>query len=57
MDKRWQGKTVACIASGPSLTAEDCALIEQAGIRRYVFGDLRRGGSGWLAIGFIRNPE
>ena len=32
MDKRWQGKTVACVASGPSLTAEDCTLVEQAGI-------------------------
>jgi len=32
MDKRWEGKTVACIASGPSLTYEDCARVESAGI-------------------------
>lgn len=28
MTKRWQGLTAACIASGPSLTADDCAQIE-----------------------------
>lgn len=28
---RWRGRTVVCIASGPSLTAEDCALIHQSG--------------------------
>lgn len=28
----WQGLTVACIASGPSLTAADCALVEAAGL-------------------------
>lgn len=28
--KRWAGCTVVCIASGPSLTAEDCALVEQS---------------------------
>ena len=32
MDKRWTGRTVACIASGPSLVAEDCALIESAAL-------------------------
>lgn len=32
MDRRWEGKTVVCIASGPSLTAEDCALVEQTGL-------------------------
>ena len=32
MASRWEGKTVACIASGPSLSAEDCALVERAGI-------------------------
>lgn len=25
--KRWKGKTVVCIASGPSLTAEDCESV------------------------------
>lgn len=30
--RRWEGKTVACIASGPSLTLEDCNLIESAKI-------------------------
>jgi hypothetical protein len=29
---RWAGQTVACIASGPSLTPEDCETIRQAGI-------------------------
>lgn len=28
----WQGKTVACIASGPSLTAEDCERVRQSGM-------------------------
>lgn len=28
--KRWTGCTVVCIASGPSLTAEDCAVVERA---------------------------
>lgn len=27
----WSGKTVVCIASGPSLTAEDCELVRQSG--------------------------
>lgn len=30
--KRWTGCTVVCIASGPSLTAEDCAVVERAGL-------------------------
>ena len=30
MDNRWAGKTVVCIASGPSLTVEDCAIVEIA---------------------------
>lgn len=29
-ESRWQGLTVVCIASGPSLTAADCAQIEAA---------------------------
>lgn len=28
----WSGKTVCCIASGPSLTAADCGLVESAGL-------------------------
>jgi hypothetical protein len=28
---RWKGRTVVCIASGPSLTAEDCELVHRAG--------------------------
>lgn len=28
----WRGRTVACIASGPSLTAEDCELVRTAGL-------------------------
>jgi hypothetical protein len=27
----WKGRTVVCIASGPSLTAEDCELVRKAG--------------------------
>lgn len=27
----WQGRTVVCIASGPSLTAEDCELVHASG--------------------------
>lgn len=27
-----RGQTVACIASGPSLTAEDCAIVQAAGL-------------------------
>ncbi len=27
---RWQGRTVACIASGPSLTPEDCSVVRAA---------------------------
>jgi hypothetical protein len=30
---RWDGLTVCCIASGPSLTADDCALVERSGIK------------------------
>lgn len=29
---RWPGATVVCIASGPSLTAEDCDLVRDAGL-------------------------
>lgn len=29
---RWAGRTVACIASGPSLTADDCEAVRQAGL-------------------------
>lgn len=28
----WRGLTVACIASGPSLTADDCATVRAAGV-------------------------
>lgn len=28
----WEGKTAVCIASGPSLIAEDCAAVEKAGL-------------------------
>jgi hypothetical protein len=28
---RWKGRTVVCIASGPSLTAEDCETVHAAG--------------------------
>jgi len=31
-DRRWTGRTVACIASGPSLTAADCERVRAAGI-------------------------
>lgn len=31
-DKRWTGCTVVCVASGPSLRAGDCALVERAGL-------------------------
>lgn len=27
----WRGRTVVCLASGPSLTAEDCEKVRQAG--------------------------
>jgi len=29
---RWKGKTVACIASGPSLTEDDCELVHRAAL-------------------------
>lgn len=29
---RWAGQTVVCIASGPSLTAEDCEAVRAAGL-------------------------
>lgn len=32
MADSWTGKTVACLASGPSLTAEDCDLVFKAGL-------------------------
>ena len=32
----WDGRTVVCIASGPSLTADDCALVREAGYRTVV---------------------
>lgn len=28
---RWKGRTVVCIASGPSLTPDDCELVHRAG--------------------------
>ena len=31
-DKKWTGCTVACVASGPSLCAEDCQALEGAGL-------------------------
>lgn len=32
----WQGQTVVCIASGPSLTPEDCALVRDSGLTTIV---------------------
>jgi hypothetical protein len=29
---RWAGRVVACLASGPSLTAEDCTVVREHGI-------------------------
>lgn len=29
---KWKGQTVVVIGSGPSLTAEDCALVEKSGL-------------------------
>lgn len=29
---RWKGQTVACLASGPSLTVEDCETVHAAGV-------------------------
>lgn len=29
---RWKGRTVVCIASGPSLTADDCETVRAAGL-------------------------
>lgn len=31
--KRWAGETIACIASAPSLTAEDAALVGASGLK------------------------
>ncbi|MNR09644.1 hypothetical protein D3C85_1258550 [compost metagenome] len=31
-EKRWTGRTVVCVASGPSLCAEDCQAIESAAL-------------------------
>lgn len=28
----WEGLTVACLASGPSLTAEDCEVVRASGV-------------------------
>lgn len=33
---RWQGQTVVCIASGPSLTQEDCELVRASGLTTVV---------------------
>jgi hypothetical protein len=33
---RWYGKTVVCIASGPSLTADDCERVRAAGLTAIV---------------------
>ena len=32
VSKAWKGKAVAIIASGPSLTADDCVLVETSGL-------------------------
>lgn len=32
MDSDWLGKTVVCIASGPSLTVDDCKFVEESGL-------------------------
>lgn len=36
---RWHGLTVACLASGPSLTAEDCFRVKDAGLRTITTND------------------
>lgn len=33
---RWRGRTVACVASGPSLTREDCEAVRGAGLSTIV---------------------
>lgn len=35
----WAGETVVCIASGPSLTIEDCALVRDSGLRAMAAND------------------
>jgi hypothetical protein len=36
MEKRWMGQTVCCLASGPSLTLEDCKKVAAVGIKTIV---------------------
>lgn len=36
---KWAGQTVACLASGPSLTAEDCQRVRDAGVRTITTND------------------
>lgn len=38
----WAGETVVCIASGPSLTVEDCQLVREAGLRTMAANDTWR---------------
>ena len=33
LENLWQGETVVCIASGPSLTKEDCELVRKSGFK------------------------
>lgn len=36
---RWDGRTVVCLASGPSLTGEDCELVRTSGLRTITTND------------------
>ena len=38
----WQGQTVVCLASGPSLTEEDCRAVQASGLRTVVANDTHR---------------
>lgn len=38
----WEGETVVCLASGPSLTAEDCERVRASGLRTIAANDTWR---------------
>ena len=49
-DRRWAGRTVACIASGPSLTAADCEAVRRAQLPAIAINNVGLDMAPWASV-------
>lgn len=54
--KLWVGQTVACIASGPSLTVEQCEMVRAAGVHAITVNDSYRIAP-WADLTYFADPK